>query len=392
MPTSKDTKQWPKVLRSKPTEPFVSPADFEKVLRIARLWVEQTKPGSSWRGTIEKLLVPDENDASALFLRGKESAEFHRGYLKESYTAEPGDAIRDEDELNPGNHKVIFKSLDGTQNVYRNLRADYQSPPGADPMSGVGAAEESSESDRLINAWKILRDPAAPAFSRISAVGELRNAGSEAAVVNYLVEELGRVDQLEPDWRDAIIYAAEDCHFPADSREALGGILWGIASSLRRKTDVAEKIVWSALRRGSSLLPPSRVEGLVGFLEPFSVIDTRSVALQCVVRMLETWPPASPPPTLADRAHRFAVLFLDRDVFYSGESSVIARNAVAALAAMGDARLDGALAAMRALGRPWLVRRVGAELERILRGWTDREVSPDHPAFSNLKRALESLA
>ena len=365
--------------------------DLARLLRRISQMLEVESQNSGWSAKLESLAVPDETDGRGLLRLGVESANFYRGHVKDSYSAEPGPAIRDEDELNPGKQKIIFKTLDGPK-VFRNLKADDPIRPSEAPSGDAWAVDNQiSESDAIIDAWVLLKDPIASVASRISALGTLGDARHEAAVVEYLLEELGRADRLEPAWRDAIIYAAEDYHFPAGSREALGGILWGIASSLRMRTGVHEKVVWSALRRGSSLLPASKVEGLVSFLEP-SVVDTRSVALQCVVRMLEPAPPASPPLTLGERANRFAELFLNRDVFISGEPSVIARNAVAALAAMGDERLAEVLAKVRVLERSWLTRRVGAELERILRGWVGRGAPSDHPAVSNLKGALKSLA
>ena len=117
----------------------------------------------------------------------------------------------------------------------------------------------------------------------------------------------------------------------------------------------------------------------------------RSVALQCVSRMYEAEPPSSVPLAVADRAYRFAERFLDPDVFTPGEPSVIARNALSALAAVGDQRLGNALAVVRALGRPWLARRVKDELNRIYRGWIDRGFSPEQPAVANLGHALASF-
>ncbi len=78
-------------------------------------------------------------------------------------------------------------------------------------------------------------------------------------------------------------------------------------------------------------------------------------------------------------------------MFTPGEPSLIARNAVSALAAVGDPRLGDALAAVRSLGRPWLVRRVRDELNRVYRGWVDRGFSQEQPAVANLGNALASF-
>jgi hypothetical protein len=199
------------------------------------------------------------------------------------------------------------------------------------------------------------------------------------------------VDIRPPEWRDAAVFAAEDTHFPPELRDGVGEALFNIASTLRNQPDGPEKVVWSALRRGASLLPTKQADRLLAFLAPDGMVDTRSVALQCISRMYEAEPPSSAPLAVADRTYRFAERFLDPDVFTPGEPSVIARNALSALAAVGDQRLGDALAVVRALGRPWLVRRVRDELNRIYRGWLDRGFSPEQRAVANLGQALASF-
>ena len=69
----------------------------------------------------ESPLVPDVNDVFALLQLGIKSAEFHSRYLRDSYSAEPGDAIRYEDELQPGKYKIIFRTMGGVETCYRGL-------------------------------------------------------------------------------------------------------------------------------------------------------------------------------------------------------------------------------------------------------------------------------
>ena len=75
----------------------------------------------------------------------------------------------------------------------------------------------------------------------------------------YLAGELSRVD-IQPEWRDAAVFAAEDAHFPPELREGVGEALLNIVSALRNQPDAPEKVVWSALRRGASLLPTATVD------------------------------------------------------------------------------------------------------------------------------------
>jgi hypothetical protein len=107
--------------------------------------------------------------------------------------------------------------------------------------------------------------------------------------------------------------------------------------------------------------------------------------------MFEAEPPTVVPVAVADRAYLFTDRFLDPYVFMSGEPSLIARNAVSALAALGDPRLGDALSAVLALGRPWLVRRVRDELSRVYHGWRGRGFPQEHPAVANLSKAFAVL-
>ena len=104
-------------------------------------------------------------------------------------------------------------------------------------------------------------------------------------------------------------------------------------------------------RRGASLIDSTKVDQLLAFLIP-GTVDTRAVALQSIAKMYEAKPPDRVPVPVADRVYRFAERFLDPDVFMPGEPSLIARNAIYALAAMGDQRLESVLAAVHSLGRP----------------------------------------
>ena len=357
-----------------------------------RLFLEVLRTDTRRVSAVESLLVPDVDDLLGLLQRGRESAEFHRQYLRDSYSAEPGDAIRD-DEEQPGKHKIIFRTKGGVETCYRGLPLVGEDLPQRNDAAkdqlliGSDATHRPHPAD---DHWAVLIDMKASAASRVAALAGLRGSPFESDAMAYLAEELSRVD-IQPEWRDAAVFAAEDTHFPPELREGVGEALLNIVSALRNQPDAPEKVVWSALRRGASLLPTATVDRLLAFLAPGGTVDTRSVALQCLARMYEAEPPTAVPVAVADRAHRFAERFLDPDVFTPGEPSLIARNAVSALAALGDPRLGGALAAVLSLGRPWLVRRVKDELNRVYHGWRDRGLPQEHPAVANLGNALAAL-
>ncbi|MGA2700711.1 MAG: hypothetical protein ABSH35_06395 [Isosphaeraceae bacterium] len=364
-----------------------------RLLGSLRLFLEVLKTDTRRVSAVESLLVPDVDDLLGLLQRGRESAELHRQYLRDSYSAEPGDAIRDDDEEQPGKHKIVFRTKEGIETCYRGLPVvGEDQPPWHDLAKGqyLGGSDAATRPLSPDDQWAVLIDTKASAVSRVAALAGLRGSPLESDAMAYLAEELSRVD-IQPAWRDAAVFAAEDTHFPPELREGVGEALLNIVSALRNQPDAPEKVVWSALRRGASLLPTATVGRLLAFLAPGGTVDTRSVALQCVARMYEAEPPTVVPIAVADRAHRFAERSLDPYIFTPGEPSLIARNAVSALAALGDPRLGGALAAVLSLGRPWLVRRVRDELNRVYHGWRDRGFPQEHPAVANLSNALAVL-
>ncbi len=361
---------------------------------LLRLLLEVAWTDTRREAPLESAVVPHFHDVLGLLRSGIKSAEFHTPYLRDSFSAEPGDTIRDEDEDQPGKHKIIFKTKDGAETCYRGLPLEARDQPHTSRavqgqrVSGTYAAlEPLSPSDN----WVVFTNTEAQPASRVRALARLLYSPLRSDALAYLACELSRADIRPPEWRDAAVFAAEDTHFPPELREGAGEALLNIALTLRNQPSGPEKVVWSALRRAASLLPTRKADRLLAFLAPNGTVDTRSVALQCVSRMYEAEPPSSVPLAVADRAYRFAERFLDPDVFTPGEPSVIARNALSALAAVGDQRLGDALAAVRALGRSWLIRRVRDELSRIYRGWIDRGFSPKQSAVANLGHALASF-
>lgn len=130
-----------------------------------------------------------------------------------------------------------------------------------------------------------LQDERASSTARIVALARLLDTPQHKDALSYLVDELGRTD-LSPEWREATVFAAEDLHFPPELRAAAGDRLLGIASSLRYESEVQDRVVWSALRRGASLLAQEQVERLLPFLRG-GPVNTRTVALQAVTHLFE---------------------------------------------------------------------------------------------------------
>ena len=370
---------------------FPTSSPYSELLEALHQCLFQTmraKPGAfNWS---ESTPIPDEHDTVGLIQAAIQSNRFHQRHLRDSYSAEPGDAIRDDDEQNPGKQKIVFRSRDGYETTYRGL----------DPTTSAAAysgqhdlrAFEQIASSILIQRDEdiVLRDDRINPIRRLEALGRLLNSPRQEESIAYLVSELGH-STVQSEWRDALVFSAEDLHFPPRLRETVADRLLSIASTLRTESEGREKVVWSALRRGASLLAPQEAERILPFLEK-GLVDTRAVALQAISRLFEPRPPDSTPISVANRVHQFAAKFLDPDVFTAGEPSLIARNAVAALASVADPRLQSVLENVVTLKRGFLTRRVVQELSRIRSGWLDREASHDHPALKNIEAGLARLS
>ena len=158
--------------------------------------------------------------------------------------------------------------------------------------------------------WSTFRDPNAAASDRLDALDSLQGGPLESQASDFLVDELVRTD-LPDEWRDALVFAAEDRHFPVELRERLCGVLLRLATSLRDQPNASEQVIWSALRRGLSLLPAENVDRVLPFLAPGGSVDLRAVALQGIARIFEPHPPTDVPTAVADRVYRFAERFGD---------------------------------------------------------------------------------
>ncbi|HWG47718.1 MAG TPA: hypothetical protein VN688_33445 [Gemmataceae bacterium] len=337
------------------------------------LKVQSLQRKSSPQADQDSPAVPLFGDLAGELKLGHDFAAFFRPLIDKNFTAEPGAAVRDEDEENPGRYKIIFRTRDGEETLYRGLP----------PHTPVGRCLPPPAHDP----WTSLQDPTALPQVRYAALNEIIGSPKETDAAVYLAQQIIRPG-LPPAWRDLVVFALEAMHLPPDLHSQVAGRLMMIAAELRSQPEGKDKVVWSALRRSSSLLPPEKAESLLQFLNSGGSVDTRSVALQCIVRVFELSPPQTVPLTLADRVHAFAVKFLDVDVFAAGEPSLIARNSIAALASTGDPRLQDVIGRVAALARPWLTRRVQQQLAKLRWSWHDRGVRRDHPALLNLNAAI----
>jgi len=252
----------------------------------------------------------------------------------------------------------------------------------------------SAEAPPGRNCEDVARAPGANIDKRVGALREWMGQDLQAAS-RFIVEELSRPG-LAGDWRDALVFAAENAHFSTpDQRAIVSARLRQLALELRENAPAGtEHVVWSAMRRFASLLPAEQADSLLEFLERRGAVDTRMVALQCIARVFEKEPPSDilDRDALMRRVAEYADKFLDPDIFAGGENSAIARNAVAALAALGSAKLEGCIQRAEAIGKRWFTARLKGDLLRILEAWSISGGNGEGTsAFRRLRECLARL-
>jgi hypothetical protein len=224
------------------------------------------------------------------------------------------------------------------------------------------------------DSWQIVRDDDTPIEARCRLLQTLIS-DDEATAAQFIAEELNRAD-LPHLWRNYLILCAENVQFAGEPlRTMLRARLFELANVLRKSNESEiRSIVFSAIRTYASLLDQSDAASLLTFLEPPALVETRLVALHCIVHLFESSPPQSVRafPALSNRVFDLAEKFLDRDWLVPGEKAAIGENAAHALAAMGDERLRDCVTRIKALQLPWLSRHVSRKLDSTLRAWKAR--------------------
>ncbi|MCX7424173.1 MAG: hypothetical protein NTW96_00825 [Planctomycetia bacterium] len=289
---------------------------------------------------------------------------------------------------------VSFRGVDSAGRTLHG-KYEYEDAQATEPEF-VGAARCDAiegEATAPRDCTKIASDENAQTEDRVAALREWMTTDLQFAS-EFILNELGKSD-LPEDWRHTLVFAAENAHFvTSDQQREACSRLRELARGLRhgRKAGT-EHVVWSAMRRFASLLPPEEVGSLLEFLDREGSVDTRMVALQCVARLFEGAPPADTASVepLANRVAELAEKFLDPDVFSSGENSGIARWAVVALAALGSPRLKYGLEHVKSLDKSWFSARVSQELRGLLNGWRDAGVSESDATVRLVQESLRTI-
>ncbi|MFM9963720.1 MAG: hypothetical protein ACKV2Q_21130 [Planctomycetaceae bacterium] len=212
---------------------------------------------------------------------------------------------------------------------------------------------------------------ALPTTERLAGLQDWMAEDNDAAA-EFVVSELAS-NELAPDWRNVLIYAAESVRFrdPGCRLQAVDVLLRN-AASLRRSNDqgVAE-VVWCAIHRIGSIIPIGRANELAAFLCPSDPIDTRLATLQAVVRIFEVAPPTvlKQFAELAERSVILAKKHWDPDVFAAGDNSAIAIEATVATAALADRRVLELVDLAANVGRSWVMGKLQRRFDELLRFW-----------------------
>ena len=336
----------------------------------------------------------DELEGLRALLRGENISRLFEG--QEQTGIEEGAYFPD--EANPGTYLFRILTASGIE-TFRHAKREEDIQSATDESHGgeKRCSEEQSElaiPATLEDCWSQVCNSDISPGDRVQALQECLLADNSRAV-DLIVDELDR-DDVPADWCDALVYAAENVHFKDPNQQAkVRSRLRELALELRETSRAGvEHVVWSALRRFSSLLPGEEANDLLEFLDRKGVVDTRMVALQCVSRVFHAGPPSDPAAfePLAGRVAEYGKKFLDPDVFAGGENSSIARNAVLALAALGSPRLEGCVNWVNTLSRRWLSRQVRRQLQELLDTWKDHDAgSEGSPTFEIVESALKAV-
>jgi len=304
------------------------------------------------------------------------------------------------EEDDPDRYVIEAVTTEGTKRFRGATLEDAQSGPLHDVRASDSAVDTGSggHSDEACphDCWSRIRDQGSDMRVRIEALKECVSVDADS-VSSYVVQEVSRED-IDDRWRNALIFATEDLQFRGSAeRQTLKQRLLGFASRLRKSVLLDdEQAVWSAMRSAASLMSFPEVEQFLPLLASPEPVDTRLVALQCIVRMAESAGPATdhrPSVGLLDRITELGRKFLDPDLLIPGDNAAIAQNAIHALAVLGGPASQALVKQVKALDKPWLTRQLRSKFQGTVDAWDDRSgSSTDRPklsALQGLRAALE---
>lgn len=294
--------------------------------------------------------------------------------------------------VNPFDSKLADTFLD-----YRNPASLWESflssePKSAFTLSNIVPHRASPRDQEELRA--MLFDNALDSETRIEAFYAL-NDHDPAFATQHVIQQLS-LECLDDEWRNSLVLAAEVIQFiDPDERSILAGCLRKIAHLLRESEELGiEPVLWSAMRRHTSLIASEEVAGLLEFLDVSSQVDTRLITLLCIVQKFALSPPTPTEQALLDplceRIAQIANKFLDPDVFSPGENAAIVEAATHALSVMVNGYVGDLLHDICQLNIQWLVRQILHDLTSTLEAWSESQIEKCQ-AFLQLQECIDTL-
>ena len=186
----------------------------------------------------------------------------------------------------------------------------------------------------------------------------------------FLISELNQ-PALAPEWRGIVIYAVDSIRFEdAPTRAVLATALLKHANELRQSSMPDDlPVAMCAIRRAGSILPESRVDELLPFLNRDGFVDTRLVALQAVVAIYTVSRPQRDLVDIRDRAFALAEKHWDLDVFQASEVSALAIEATVVAAMLDHPQTSRLIDMANQTKRRLLLNRLRTKLENVATAW-----------------------
>lgn len=201
---------------------------------------------------------------------------------------------------------------------------------------------------------------------------------------------------LDPKERQRLIAAAEIAVIRDPwTRHRLSIGLWKQVSALEKSYDYSDRsALWSALRRYTSMLSPSKAPRFERLLSAHNQLDTRQVALQCVQQLCARGHTAGAQrhEALKRAVHEVALDMLKiQDSVRAPEEDSLLLNAIATSAALGDSR---ALDVARRIGNESIAVfgfQLATKLEALTRHWRTRGTPHGDLTLDMVTHAVQQL-
>ncbi|MBB3204748.1 hypothetical protein FHS27_000515 [Rhodopirellula rubra] len=218
---------------------------------------------------------------------------------------------------------------------------------------------------------KIARDAGHSPKDRLKGFQEWLVESPDAAAL-FVADQLRQHRNMDVDWLEAMVRAAEAVVFPSECLSSVAQSLLGAAETFRHRDEFGSaEICWCALHRAGSLLPTDQIDLLRPFLQNDAHVDTRLVALQAVSSIVDVAPLSdnAEAAELISRIESLGKKVLEADVFSAGELSAIGIECTMNLAGLSPDCPNALVDRVLALDREWLTNIVIQRYEELIASW-----------------------